>query len=294
MSEPALSIVVGSNGAAGSVEACLLALEPQIEEPLVEGAVVEVIVVEPAASPPELRDRFSFARFVERPGALVPVLWRDGIDAASGRIVALTISPMRPTREWVGSTLAEHEHRDVVAGAIEPDFGLRTADWAEYFCRYAPHMLPFDAHETLDLPGDNATYKRTLLVRAQDSFRDGFWEPDVHRRLHAEGVRLWKSPRLIVRQARSGGIGSFTRQRLAHGRAHGRQRGARFSRPRNLAGVLGAPLVPPLLTSRVLRETQRRRRLRGRALQSLPLILWFNAAWAAGEAAGHLDALRRG
>jgi hypothetical protein len=292
MSEPAVSIVVGSNGAAGSVEACLLALEPQVEEPLVESAEVEVIVVEPAASPPQLRERFSFARFVERPGALVPVLWRDGIDAATGKIVALTISPMRPARDWVGTMLAEHERRDVVAGAIEPDFGLRMVDWAEYFCRYARDMLPFDAHETVDLPGDNASYKRALLDGVRDTYADGFWEPGVHRRLQSEGVHLWHTPRLIVRQGRSAGIRAFTRQRLAHGRGHGRLRGARFSRTRNIAGVVGAPLVPALMTVRVLREAQRRRRLRGQALLALPVILWFNLAWAVGEAAGHVDALR--
>ena len=41
---PALSIVVGSNGAAGSVEACLEALESQVD------GVAEVIVCEPSAS----------------------------------------------------------------------------------------------------------------------------------------------------------------------------------------------------------------------------------------------------
>jgi len=62
---------------------------------------------------------------------------------------------------------------------------------------------------------------------------------------------------------------------------------------RNLAGVLGAPLVPPVLITRVVRETQRRGRLRGRLLAVLPIIVVFDCAWAAGEALGHLDALRR-
>jgi hypothetical protein len=66
-----------------------------------------------------------------------------------------------------------------------------------------------------------------------------------------------------------------------------------MSATRNLAGVLGAPLVPPLQIARVIRETQRRRRLRGRLIAALPLIVVFDFAWAAGEALGHLDALRR-
>jgi hypothetical protein len=283
--EVALSIVIGSNGADASVESCLAALAPQVD-----GA--EVIVCEPEASPAELRERFPFARFLERRGALVPTLWRDGIDESRGRIVALTISPMQPAPDWVETIRAELERADVVAGAIDPGEGLRLADWAEYFCRYARDMLPFPPHECVDLPGDNAAYKRELLERTRPLYRDGFWEPDVHRALHAQGAALRHAPELVVRQGRSAGAAAFARQRVHHGRAHGRQRGVRFGPGRNLLGVLGAPLVPPLLTFRVLRETQRRRRLRGRAIAALPLILFFDAAWAAGEALGHLDALR--
>ena len=56
--------------------------------------------------------------------------------------------------------------------------------------------------------------------------------------------------------------------------------------------MLGAPLVPALLALRVLRTVFARGRHRARALLSLPWILWFDVAWATGEARGHLDALR--
>jgi hypothetical protein len=283
--EPALSIVVGSTGAAGALEGCLAALEPQLD-----GA--EVIVCETTPSSTEVRRRFPFARFLDQPGALVPFLWRDGIEASRGRIVALTISPMRPAPDWVQRIKEQHERFDVVGGAIDPHSGLRLADWAEYFCRYARDMRPFPAHESIDLPGDNATYKRALLQAAHETFRDGFWEPDVHRRLASDGATLWHAPELLVRQGRSGGAMAFVRQRLAHGRAHGRQRSARFSAARNVVGVLAAPAVPPLLTLRVLREVAGKRRFRVRALAALPLIFLFDVAWAAGEAAGHAAALR--
>jgi len=39
-------------------------------------------------------------------------------------------------------------------------------------------------------------------------------------------------------------------------------------------------------------STLRKRRHRARVLLALPLVLVFNAAWAAGEALGHVDALR--
>ncbi len=171
-SGPSLSIVVGSNGAPGSVEACLAALAEQVD-----GA--EVIVCEPQASPAELQARFPFASFLERPGALVPSLWRDGIDAASGPSVALTISPMRPAPDWVSALRERLGEDEVVAGAIDPGEGMRLVDWAEYFCRYARDMRPFARRENPEIPGDNCAYRRDLLERTRELYRDGFWEPEV-------------------------------------------------------------------------------------------------------------------
>ena len=285
-SAPAITVVVGSNDTPGAVATCLDALAPQI------GDGVEVLVVEPVASPADVQRRYPFARFLVRPGALVPELWRDGIDAARGDIVALTISPMQPASDWVDVVLAQHTTADAVAGAIEPGTGLRLRDWAEYFCRYAPDMLPFAAHECVDLPGDNAAYRRAVLEETRDLYRDGFWEPVVHRRLKESGRRLWHTPELVVRQGRSAGFTPFLRQRYLHGRAHGMKRGERYTTGRNVAGILGSPLVPPLLTFRVLREVLRRGRCRTRVLLSVPLLLVFDTAWAAGEAVGHVRMLR--
>jgi len=284
-SDPVLSVIIGSTGPADALTACLSALEPQRE-----GA--EVLVCETAASPAELRERFSWARFIDGPERTVPALWADGIARARGGIVALTIAPMRPAADWVETIHREHRNHDAVAGAIEPADGLGLADLAEYLCRYAPDMLPFQAHECPALPGDNASYKRDLLERTADLHREGFWEPVVHRRLAEEGVVLWHAPQLLVRQGRSGGIRAFVRQRLAHGRAHGGQRGALFGPVRNTAGVVGAPAVPLLLGFRIASELARRRRFGVRALMAQPLVLLYNVAWAVGEARGHIDALR--
>ena len=267
MAEPLVSIVVASNGAPGSVEACLAALAGQVDE-------AEVIVK-------------------ERPGALVPELWRDGIDAATGAIVALTISPMRPAPDWVARIRERLAEDEVVAGAIEPGEGLRIVDWAEYFCRYARDMLPFARRENPEIPGDNCAYRRELLERTRGLYRDGFWEPEVNRALRAEGVALWHDPGVVVHMGRSAGFRVFFRQRFAHGRAYGRQRGARFGVARNAAGIVLAFVVPFLLAARTAGDVFSRRRLRARLVFAMPALLAFDAAWAAGEAMGHLDTLRR-
>jgi len=262
-----LSIVIASNGAPGSVDACLAAIEGQAE-----GA--EVIVQ-------------------QRPGALVPELWRDGIDASSGAFVALTISPMRPAPDWVARLRERMVEDEVVAGAIEPGEGLRVVDWAEYFCRYSRDMLPFARRENPEIPGDNCAYRRELLERTRELWRAGFWEPEVNRVLSSEGVRLWHDPGVVVYLGRSAGFWAFFRQRFVHGREYGRQRGARFGRGRNIAGVALAFVVPFLLAARTARDVFSRGRCRTRLAVALPALLAFDAAWAAGEAMGHLDTLRR-
>ena len=180
-----------------------------------------------------------------------------------------------------------------MGGAIEPDAGLRLVDWAEYFCRYSRDMRPLQGHETLDLPGDNAAYKRAVLEPVRDSYRGGFWEPFVHRRLAKNGVVHWQDPALVVSMARSTGFAAFTAQRLSHGRQYGRDRGRGFSTARRVVGISASPVVPFLMTSRVFRLVLRKRRYRGRAIAALPLIFWFNSVWAFAEARGYADLLRQ-
>ncbi len=50
------------------------------------------------------------------------------------------------------------------------------------------------ARETVDLPGDNAVYRRDALAATHDVYRDGFWEPEVHRALAGRGHRLLALP----------------------------------------------------------------------------------------------------
>ena len=283
--DPTLTVVIGSNAPPERLVACLEALEPQRDG-------VEVRVHEGEPSPAEVRGRFPWATFTTAPGALVPHHWRDGIDAARGHLVALTISQMIPAPDWIAKIRRELERADVVGGAIDPGSGLRVEDWAEFFCRYSRDMRPFAPRETPDLAGDNAAYRRERLESVRDSYRDGFWEPDVHRALAASGVPLPQIPDLVVHQGRSAGFGAFARQRTRHGRAYGRQRGVHFSIPRNLAGVLAWPLVPFLMTLRVVQLVLTKRRHRMRLAVALPAVFALNAVWAVAEARGHLDVLR--
>jgi hypothetical protein len=283
---PTLSVIVAGNGAPGALARCLEALEPQ-------AAGVQVVSCEPGAVPPDLIERYPGVFWHVREGALVPELWRDGIRLAHGDLVALTISPMVPAENWVDSLQRALERCDAVGGAVDPAPGLRLVDAAEHLSRYARDMRPFRRAESLDLAGDNACYRRALLEEVASAWEDGFWEPDVHRALAARGARLVHDPDVVVRMGRSAGFAAFVRQRLAHGRAFGRARGAGGGALGNLLRVAATPLVPFVLVARTAREVLGRRRGRGRLLAALPFLACFDVAWALGEARGHLDALGR-
>jgi hypothetical protein len=267
--------------------ACLSALAPQRN-----GA--EVLVCEGEPSSDDLRDRFPWATFVSVPGALVPELWREGIDRSRGRVVALTISQMIPAEDWLASIERTHQDHDAVGGAIDPAAeGLRLVDWAEYFCRYARDMRPFRPSDDVDLAGDNVAFKRDLLERHHEQLRTGYWEPVLHPALRKDGVVLWHTPEVVVRQGRSAGFGAFAHQRLEHGRRYGHQRGEHFTAGRNVVGALASPVVPFLMTARALRRVMSKGRYRRQAFLSLPIIFAFNAVWAYAEARGHIDTLRK-
>ena len=285
-SEPTVTVVIGSNAPPESLAACLEALEPQREG-------VEVLVQEGRPSPADLRDRFPWADFALAPDQLVPEHWRDGIDRASGEIVALTIAQMIPAPDWIEAIRRLHAEHEVVGGAIEPGPRLRLVDWGESFCRYSRDMLPFPARTSDDLPGDNAAYSRARLESVRELYRDGFWEPDVHRRLGADGVVLLQTPELVVRQGRSAGFSAFFRQRLQHGRSHGRQRGSQTSRGHALIRMLLAPVVPFVMTTRVATLVFGKGRHRGRLLAAAPLVFAFNVAWGLAEGLGYGEELVR-
>jgi hypothetical protein len=283
---PSCSVVVGARLSEHDLGRCLRSLEDQV------GDDVEVIVVddgEGGSCPPWVRHR-------SRPRGLVPELWATGMADARGEVIALTTAGLVPGPTWVAQARAALEpDRAAVGGAIEPGPGLGLVDWAIYFCRYAPYMLPIVDASGLDVPGDNAVYRADVVRRYRSLWEGGFWEPFVHRAMVSDGHRLVVQPELVVRQAPGLRAGSVAAQRYRHGRAYGQLRSARRGPGAVLAACLTAPLVPPLMAARAGRQVWSKRRHLGRFSLALPLVLWFYTCWAAGEMVGRLRAvLRRG
>jgi hypothetical protein len=221
-------------------------------------------------------------------GALMPVLWSEGIRATQGDVIALSIASMTPDAGWLARAceILAGGGWAAVGGAIENAASASPVHWAIYFARYSAYALPFVAHEVDDLPADNAAYRRDALAPARDLVERAFWEPPIHARMRAAGQRLLLDPALVVRHHGSFGLAGFAAQRFAHGRHHAAAELAGAPLAARLAKIARAPLVPLVLTARVAQRVLARRRLLAQLIYSKPVLLFFFSCWALGEAVG--------
>ena len=140
-----------------------------------------------------------------------------------------------------------------------------------------------------DIPADNASYDAAALRRHWAAIRHGFWEPEYHRLILAEGRTLMWVPAMRVTQCASYPFGAFCRQRLLHGREFGSSRvrekapGMRFLR------LLLSPLIPLVFLTKIAWRIAKSRRLVAQFIYCLPVLCVFVLVWAVGEAWGYLS-----
>lgn len=285
-----LSVVVAAPESERTLLRCLDALAVACT-----GLAAEVLVVHSSQS--GLAHRVSSAhprvRLLAAPaGALVPELWGLGLAAARGEAVAFTTGHCVVPSGWAHALLGALARGATGAGgALRLATGTGPVDWAVYLLRYSAFLPPLPDGEVAELPGENAAYQRSALLRHAVGLGEGFWEVEFHRRIRAEGGRLVGVPEATVDLGPSFSFASFFRQRFQHGAHFGEYRVSTAGAPR-WRGVVAAPLVPFLLSARILRRVAPRSELRTRALLALPLLLPLACAWAAGEAWGALRAGR--
>ena len=197
-------------------------------------------------------------------------------------------------RGLAGHGVAPVEQRPTPSAARSSrETGCALRDWAEYFCRYARDMLPFEPRETVDLPGDNAVYRREALLAVRDTYRDGFWEPDVNRALRDTGLPAAPLARSSS-STRGAPPGSAPSCASASSTAAPTAASAACA---SRAAETRSASWPPCSCRSCWSPGRRARSSPAAACAaacslSLPALVAYDVAWAAGEAAGHLDSLR--
>lgn len=284
MTSPALTVVIAVKGGEANLGAILERLAASAPR------TVEVLFCTAGPAPEALKPDGARHRVIEAErAALVPHLWRDGLLAAAADRVALTTAQFVPPQDWIAGLLAaDLDQWAGVGGPIENEVEGNPVRWAVYFLRYWKFAPPLALGAVDEIAADNAVYDRAEVMNHPDLLARGFWEPSFHARFRADGRGLCLDERLLSLYRGHDGVGDFSRQRFAHGRAFAVTRGQAGSRAAAGAYLLATPLLPPLLIGRIMATAMRRRLHAVRFFQALPWLLVFVTAWSAGEAAGYL------
>ncbi len=283
MGDRKLSVVIAVKDGSENLPALLAALQSCVATP--------EVVLSCAGPAPATEDATTLSLPVD---TLVPRLWSEGINRATGQAVALTTTQFVPDDRWLDRLNAVDLDRWAgVGGAIDNDPQASALNWAIFFLRYSAFAPPLPAGETDEIAADNAVYDREAILQHSDLLDEGFWEPSFHRRFRAAGRKIAIDPGMIVVHYGSVRGESFAHQRRLHGRAYGIERAERGSFARNVFLLLSSPLVPLLLLVRIVSRIAKKPAYRGKLLAAFPWLVQFTLAWAGGEAGGYASTMGR-
>lgn len=285
---PALSVVVVVLDGGENLSRCLAALNQQQNPP-----PMEILVAHDhrLAETDAWLHRFPSARFVFCPYPRnYPAMRAAGVRASRGHIVAATEDQCIPPPRWCASIVAEHAARPAAAigGPVEKRRPDSLLNWAVYLREFGEYAPPLAEGATAALTDCNVTYKRSALDAIVEVWRHEFHEPWVHGGLLNRGQTLWLSPALQTEQQRSFNLGFALRERFRFGRLFGRLRISSLNAARRALLVVASPLLPLMLTGRVVWRAFRKRKYIGVTLLALPYLLLFSTAWVAGEVVSYL------
>lgn len=186
---------------------------------------------------------------------------------------------------------------DVVGGSVHNAATATTVDWAAFLCEYSHMLAPVAGERVEGLTGNNVVYRRTLVERYSALLDEGRWEDHFHSAMRRDGVALTCRPDITVGHKMHYRMSDYVSQRYLYARAYAGMKRSGMPLVRRALFTAGSFALPPLLFARVVNRVLASHRHRAELVQSLPLLLVFVCAWAAGEAVGYAagpgDALAR-
>lgn len=282
---PDLSVVVPSVNGWGTLRECLEALADQRGD-----AQLEILVADRVGDTVRqpLRERFSSVRLLEAPpGTTIPRLRALAFEFAHADVVGVIEDHVIVPPDWTAQMLsAQRGGASVVGGAIDNAACDRLVDWAAFLCEYHHCIEPPPAGPASWVPGNNVTYRRSLLERFRPVLERERWENALHDAMRDAGVTLESRPEIRVGHKMHFTVWEYVRQRYFYSRSFAAMRLAGAGAARRAAYGVAACALPPLLFYRIVTRVWRTGRHRRELIRSVPLFLPFVASWAVGEIAG--------
>ena len=285
---PSISVVVASKVGAPFLGQCLRSLERQAAEMRAE---VIVVATGDKVDPAQVAAEFPWVQVVHEPGLKqIPALRRRGVEKCTGDLVAVIEEHCAAADDWLRQAAEAHRRGDygAVGGPIADANYSRLRDWVVYFCEYNSAMPPVGRGPTDTLNDANIVYRRSVLLEHRDLLDDGYWPMKLHPTLLAEGITLYSEPDVIVHHCGPFNFGYYLHQRFLFSRAFAGVRARKESLSHRLAYLIGAPIIPLVLLSRMTRIVLARGSRVRQFVRTLPLTLPALTVLVAGEWVGYL------
>jgi hypothetical protein len=300
-SPPTLSVVVTLvSGKVVDLAACLQSLRDQEDPPAHE---ILVPYDRPCSPVTELAAAYPEAKFLQGDGLdfaaaraggshePYDALRTIGLKAARGRYVALTEDHATLAPRWCQTLvelLEQHPELGAVGGALECGSN-RLLNRAIYYCDFGRYQNPLPEGPAAFVSDSNVVYRRQALEEIRSVWESGFHEFPVHRALVKHGRPIWLTPRITAWQNRGEQtLGAALKERYVWGRAFA---GIRFdgrSMVRRLIFASLSPVLPFVLTFRLLRRSLSGGRRLAAFLPALPHVALLTSVWASGEFVGYV------
>lgn len=287
MGAPRLSVVIPFVNRWPDLEGALSALEHEQREVDLEAIVVNRLDVTVIPAPEQLP---AWIRIIPvAPGTPIPQMRAAGCDAAGADVVAIVEDHVRVRGGWAAQMLA-HVNADqpAVGGSVENEATHTTVDWAAFLCEYSHCLPPIAAGQVSWLTGNNVAYWRPTLLRWLGILQRGGWENELHNAILASGNPLTCYPEIVVGHRLHTTVTEYILQRFTFSLALAGRRFATHGWFVRTSFAFGTLVLPVVLFLRISARIVGKRRHLPEFLRSLPLLLLFVVAWAAGECVGAL------
>lgn len=283
---PKVSVVIASKVGAPFIDQCLGSIAPEVSR---LGAEAIVVIADGATYASRIATQFPWTRVISEPGLRrIPELRRRGVEAATGEFVAIIEEHCSAATDWLHAALAAHSSGEygAVGGAISDYDYDRLRDWVVYFCEYNGAFPPAPEGETAHLNDANIVYRRSILVDNLALLDDGYWPMTLHPTLRAKGVKMRSVPGMVVYHRGPFDFAYYLHQRFLFSKAFAGVRAQTQPLIWRLAYIVGAPLMPLMLLTRMAKEVVAKRRRIRQFVLTLPLTVPALVVFVAGEWVG--------